>query len=97
MNRFVGNSRLTAQWAQALTDEKEDAAAFSAPTIRTTRAQERKLMNGHTSSSSVEAATKGTLEEASSLFGKQRIFLCGTEPESPPTQVPFVIKRFNRN
>uniref|UniRef100_A0A7E4VVD4 WD_REPEATS_REGION domain-containing protein n=1 Tax=Panagrellus redivivus TaxID=6233 RepID=A0A7E4VVD4_PANRE len=35
--------------------------------------------------------------DSESPFGKNHVFVCGSQPIAPPTQVAFVIKRYQRN
>uniref|UniRef100_A0AC34Q1Y2 Uncharacterized protein n=1 Tax=Panagrolaimus sp. JU765 TaxID=591449 RepID=A0AC34Q1Y2_9BILA len=81
LNRFIENSRLGPQWA-LLPKDAEDAAKATTGTRQVrTRSQERRLSTG---------------QQDEPIFGRQRIFLCGTQPAAPPTQVPYVIKRYGR-
>lgn len=89
LNRFVPNSRLGPQWAFLPKDAEEASKAATFTRMIKTRSMERRL------SASQNNSVVNCQEESS--FGKQRIFLCGTQPSGLPTQVGFVIKRYGRN
>lgn len=86
LNRFVPNSRISPQWALLPKDAEEAARAITGIHPIKKRTQERRISTGQSSTSQEEF-----------IFGKNRIFLCGTQPVAPPSQVPYVIRRYNRN